>query len=243
MMKQIDGFLKKMQVHASWKNDLKKYLLLMDSSYLEYLALKRDYLPANAQLFNIFSNPKTDVDYILLGESPYPRVESANGFAFWDANVGPIWSEKGMSKAVNRATSLRNFIKMLLRAEGLLAKGFTTEMIAAIPKESLCQNLDDLFRNMLNQGFLLLNASLTWSNDKPVSWHAKNWYPFMHALLQQLLHENPNLKLLLFGKIAEKFRDLPSQQCIVAEHPYVLSFIENLDVLNFFQPLHLLIKQ
>jgi uracil-DNA glycosylase len=238
----VDDFLKKFYVHPTWYVDLKKCLAFIDMTYLDYLKENQQYLPANGQLLNAFARPKTEVQYILLGESPYPRAESANGFAFWDAKVGPIWSDKGMSKAVNRATSLRNFIKMLLRAENLLMPGFTTDAIAVIPKANLCQNLDQLFVKMLDQGFLLLNASLVWSSDKPVSWHAKNWYPFMHTLLMQLLHENPNIKLLLFGKIAEKFQYLPSQQCVVAEHPYVLSFIENQDVLRFFKPLHLLKK-
>jgi uracil-DNA glycosylase len=239
-MTSVDEFLKQFEIHPSWLGDLRKCLALMDRSYLQYLADNSGYVPADTQLFNVFSLPKTDVHFILLGESPYPREESANGFAFWDANVGSIWSDTGMSKAVNRATSLRNFIKMLLRAEGMLPPLYNKNMIAALSKDGLCQNLDDLFIKMLKQGFLLLNASLVWSSDKPVSWHAKNWYPVIHALLVQLLSENPNIRLLLFGKIAQKFKHLPSQQCIVAEHPYVLSFIENPDVLNFFKPLQLL---
>lgn len=233
-------FLTQFEIHPTWLGDLERCLSLIDKSYIDYLNENQNYLPANKQLFNVFSRPKTEVDCILLGESPYPRPQSANGYAFWDANVGAIWSDTGLSKAVNRATSLRNFIKMLLRAEDILAPSFTTDMIADIPKTNLCQYLDDLFIKMLDKGFLLLNASLVWSMDKPVSWHAKNWYPFMHALLMQLLHENPDIKLLLFGKIAQKFKALPSKQCIVAEHPYVLSFIENPDVLNFFKPLKLL---
>lgn len=235
-------FLTQFQIHPTWLGDIEQCLSLMDPNYLNYLRENQDYLPTNQQLFNVFSRPKTDVHFILLGESPYPRAQSANGYAFWDAAVGSIWSDKGLSTAVNRATSLRNFIKMLLRAEDIITPEFNTAMIAAVPKMNLYQHLDDLFNKMLSKGFLLLNASLVWSSDKPVSWHAKNWYPFMYALLRQLLYQNPTIKLLLFGKIAQQYQGLPSKQCIVAEHPYVLSFIENQDVLNFFKPLKLLKK-
>ena len=55
----------------------------------------------------------------------------ANGYAFWDAAVNELWSDNGLSKAVNRATSLRNFIKMLLVTEGALSLGKPLDAPAA----------------------------------------------------------------------------------------------------------------
>jgi len=226
-------------IHPSWEGSFHKAYEKLTKEFKKYLE-EGDYLPGKHQVFAAFSKPQTEIKIVLMGESPYPRQESANGFAFWDASVGNLWSEKGLSKAVNRATSLRNIMKMLLNAKGVLQKPFAAEAIAAISKNNFPQSLDDLFQNMLAEGFLLLNASLTWSPDKPVSWHAKNWYPFIHSLLEDLMQKCPDLEILLFGKIAEKFKDLPEQNCIVAEHPYVLSFIENPKVLAFFKPLNLL---
>lgn len=226
-------------VHPSWQKILEIAYAKLSTEFQNYLETQ-EYLPGGGAVFAAFSIPKDAVRVVLMGESPYPRIESANGYAFWDAAVDSLWSNKGLSKPVNRATSLRNIMKMLLHAQGLLQAPFTPDAIAHIAKQDMPKTLDDLFRNMLAQGFLLLNASLTWSNDKPVSWHAKNWYPFIHCILEDLLQYQALIQILLFGKIAEKFKDLPQEHCIIAEHPYVLSFIENPKVLNFFRELNLL---
>jgi uracil-DNA glycosylase len=231
--------MKNYLIHSSWDAVFEKALAKLSNEFKDYIK-NGNYLPGAEQLFAAFRIPQKDVEVILIGESPYPRIESANGYAFWDASVGSLWSEKGLSKAVNRATSLRNIMKMLLHAQGLLKPPFSPEGIAALPKQNMPQTLDELFQQMIHHGFLLLNASLSWSSDKPVSWHAKNWYPFIHCILEELLIQKPDIQILLFGKIAEKFKNLPRKNCIIAEHPYVLSFIENPEVLNFFQNLNLL---
>lgn len=235
-------FLKKIiqqTIDKSWQPDVFDALGLMSPDYLNELQSHPDWLPKSTQIFSAFSQPKNKVRFVLLGESPYPRVQSANGYAFWDNVVDNLWSSKGLTTAVNRATSLRNFIKMLLNAEGLLSKPFTAQDIVSIDKSDKVSALDELFGGMLQQGFLLLNASLIWSEDKPVRYHAKQWYPFINQILHKLL-EKPDVKFLLFGKIAQQFKSLPSERCLVAEHPYVLSFIENAEVLDFFRPLSLL---
>src|SRR5687768_2561868 len=105
-------------VHPSWHDCLNTALQQMDLTYLEKLKLTENWLPGPEKIFAAFSLPVSKVNYLLFGESPYPRPTSANGYAFWDAAVTELWSPLGMSKKVNRATSLRNFMKMLLVAEG-----------------------------------------------------------------------------------------------------------------------------
>ena len=225
-------------VHSSWQPIVMAAITKMDASYLNTLEQQDDWIPERTNIFNAFRQPKEQVRFVMLGESPYPRAQSANGYAFWDAQVGELWSEKGLSKAVNRATSLRNFIKMLLHAEGLLASPFFAHDISVLSKQGLISSIDALFNKLLSHGFLLLNASLIWSNDLPVRYHARHWYPFIHAIFESL--EDQEVKYLLFGKVAEKFKYLPQQHCLITEHPYVLSFIENPAVLDFFKPLSLL---
>ena len=42
--------------------------------------------------------------YVLFGESPYPRAQSANGYAFWDAAANSLWAEEGgLHQLLNRA--------------------------------------------------------------------------------------------------------------------------------------------
>ncbi|WP_454781271.1 uracil-DNA glycosylase family protein [Legionella sp. WA2022007384] len=225
--------------HSDWKKILITALKTMDQNYLHQLMNDENWLPGRARLFAAFSLPLAKTQYILLGESPYPRKESANGYAFWDNSVAELWSSTGLSKAVNRATSLRNWIKMMLCARGDL--GFNTSQadIALLDKKTLVQTAQQLFEGMMNKGILLLNASLVYSEGK-VPYHARQWKPFMQSLLEQLILIKPNIQLILLGKIAETAAQSKLPIGLIAEHPYNISFITNQHVIDFFKPLDLL---
>lgn len=231
------------KVDASWRPLLKTALAAMDVDYLATLATSRDWLPGPQQLLNAFTLPQAKTRYILFGESPYPRTESANGYAFWDASVTEIWSATGMTKAVNRATSLRNFIKMLLLVAGELKKNdLSQSAIAKISKAPYVKTLSELFHNLLQQGFLLLNVCPVLS-QRPVAQEAKFWHPFMSTLLTALAEQPHPPELLLFGKIAETVQQFPAARGLkhrIAEHPYNLSFIHNSSIQDFFKPFALL---
>lgn len=229
------------QAHPSWQPLLEDALAHMDPVYLQTLE-RSSWLPGSDAIFNAFSLPREHTRYVLLGESPYPRATSANGYAFWDGAVTDLWSDKGLAKAVNRATSLRNLLKMLLLIDGKLsADNLTQVAIAALPKADLIQTLPVLFERLLQQGFLLLNASLVLS-DRPVKQDAKAWLPFMLHVLRQLSAEQA-VTLILWGGIAHVIDKEPSLAHVpreIAEHPYNISFIHNPDVQDFFRPMRLL---
>jgi uracil-DNA glycosylase len=177
-------------VHPSWHDCLQQALKKIDPQYLTDLKHIPDWLPGPQKIFQAFSIPLTQVNYVLFGESPYPRPESANGYAFWDAAVHELWSATGLDKKVNRATSLRNIIKMLLIAEGILdPKHITQADIARVNKTSLIKNNEQLFQNFLKHGFLLLNTTLVLQSGSTQK-DARAWQPFMKTLLNTLL-ENP----------------------------------------------------
>lgn len=233
-------------VHPSWKECLQRGLAKIEPAYLDKLVQSQEWLPGPEKIFNAFSLPLDQVNYVLFGESPYPRHESANGYAFWDATVKELWSPTGLSKKVNRATSLRNIMKMLLVAEGSLDKNNSRqEEIAKIDKLSFVQTNNDFFNNFIRHGFLLLNATpVLQSNGSPQK-DARAWYPFIQELLACLLEKRPNVKFVLFGRIANTIDALiqhPHLEKLYAEHPYNHSFITNSEVLAFFKPLHLLRK-
>jgi uracil-DNA glycosylase len=225
--------------HPEWHDLLNNALRQLHPDYRQQLQLEHNWLPRREQLFAAFRQPLSATRFILLGESPYPRVQSANGYAFWDANVGSLWSSFGLSKEVNRATSLRNMLKMLLHARGDLQHDFSQQAIAQLDKTHLISTVDELFTAFIQRGFLLLNASLVYSEGK-VPYHARQWQPFMHHLLTQLAECNPDLRLILFGKIAAKIPETARFQRLQAEHPYNISFITNAEVIDFFKPLDLL---
>ena len=222
-----------------WQPLVQDALQSMAPAYLDALSQHQDWLPGWPNLFAAMRQPLASSRYLLIGESPYPRKASANGYAFWDAAVGTIWAKTGFSSALNRATSLRNFIKMLLHARGDLLEDFSQTAIARIDKSLLVETLDDLFQNLLNKGFILLNSSLVFE-PKRVNHHVKHWQPFMKTLCRSLKEELPELKLILLGRLAGQNMDRGLFDTLVAEHPYQLSFIQNPEVLSFFKPLKVL---
>jgi len=232
------------KIHPSWLPIVEKALTKVDSHYIQDLAKNPNWLPGADNIFSAFSLPLNQTRYILFGESPYPRPESANGYAFWDANVSDIWSDNGLAKPVNRATSLRNIMKMLLVSQSLLDGDNTSQQaIAGVDKQHLVQTLDQLFGHLLQQGFLLLNASLALLGGYKVNHHAKMWLGFMESILTSLKESKPNIQLVLLGNIAKVIQKMPvaqNFQQIVAEHPYNISFINNPNILNFFKSFDLL---
>lgn len=245
--------------HPSWHACLQSGLIAMMESDPEYLAqLANDrFLPEGGRVFAAFSMPLDDVRHVLVGEGPYPRAESATGFCFMDGAVHALWSEKGLSKPVNRATSLRNFMKMLLVADGqLLVEKTGGESVAPIARRALdeeallIRSREELQQNMIRQGFLLLNATLVYRPDVSPRKEARAWQPFLQAIfntLKRYADQNslPLPTLVLWGKVAERLAQLSVTEAfphVVSEHPYNLSFIASSKMQDFFGPMKLLEK-
>lgn len=238
------------RAHASWQPHLREgleALALANPDYLPALAMD-DYLPTQQRLFAAFALPLSDVRYVLVGEGPYPRAESATGVCFMDGAVGSLWCESGLSKPVNKATSLRNFMKMLLVADGQLSADDTGGSAMAPVAARACANgsiqtLAQLQDNLTARGFLLLNASLVFRSHVAPVIDAKAWLPFLQTVLGALGQQDPAPTLVLWGKIAEQLKKLPgvekfSQVC--SEHPYNLSFIQHAGMQELFGPMGLL---
>jgi uracil-DNA glycosylase len=239
---------------ASWLPILHRGLAALaaaDPAYLPALA-QHHYLPTENRLFAAFAKPLDSVRYVLVGEGPYPRAESATGVCFMDGAVGALWSEAGLSKQVNRATSLRNFMKMLLVADGRLPADATSgAALAPVSAKARAagsgwiQTLPDLQENLIAHGFLLLNAALVFRPHVPPVKDAKAWRPFLQVVLAALAAKAPAPTLVLWGKIAEQLQALPEAASLpqaVAEHPYNLSFIGNADMQRLFGAMQLLRK-
>ncbi|MDQ9171473.1 uracil-DNA glycosylase [Oxalobacteraceae bacterium R-40] len=245
---------------ASWRPILLDGLQAMMEENPAYLPtlVNEDYLPSRGWMFGAFTQPLPNVHYVLVGEGPYPREESATGVCFMDGAVKELWSEKGLSKPVNRATSLRNFMKMLLVTEGYLSIEKTSGDALAIvaekalhPENNFIQTLPDLQENLTRHGFLLLNASLVYRPNVPPLKEAKAWQPLLQKVLCALAdHADTHAKtpptLVLWGKVAELLSSIPENSRFpkaISEHPYNLSFISNPVMQALFGPMRLLQKQ
>lgn len=235
----MNSLLPPSSCHPEWENILSDCFEQIDKEYIKQLAADSNWLPGRDKLLAAFSLAFSQTKYVLLGESPYPRAESANGFAFWDNAVGSLWSHEGFSKPVNKATSLRNWMKMLLVARGDLGVDTSQLQISRIDKSKLVQTAEQFFTGMMDKGILLLNASLVYSPGK-VPFHARHWKPFIQQLFKAIVHKNPNVQFILFGKFAAGISLDTSAIALACEHPYNVSFIKNPRVLEFFKPLDLL---
>jgi uracil-DNA glycosylase len=234
------------RVDESWEETLKKCLSAFDSEYLEFLKNDTGYIPKKGSIFNTFVTlPKDRVKYILFGQDPYPRAESATGYAFIDGRVEAIFSPKGLSKDVNRATSLRNFIKMALVADGRLnCDNLSQDAIAKIKKDDLINSIDQLRLNFEKNGVLLLNTALIFTSKNESKSHIKSWIFFIKNLLKELKEQNPTL--ILFGTFAKDMKkrfDLDSFETVELKHPYNHSFICDDVAIKTFGKMKLLQKE
>ena len=208
-----ESFLSAIELAApSWRPVLKHGLETMNAvepAYLPSLA-QDEYLPTQARLFAAFAQPLEQVRYVLVGEGPYPREQSATGFCFMEGAGDEVWSEQGVSKRVKRATSLRNFMKMLMVAEGLLLNAalvFRPEVAPAKDAKA--------WRPLIK---VVLESLLERSEQPPptlVLW----------GKIAQWLEE------------LEPVAGFPKA---VAEHPYNLSFIAHSGMQRLFGPMKLL---
>lgn len=262
MATQFPQFIEQalLQVHSSWLSILREGLEAVYQKNPQYLSdlAQSQFMPTEHRLFAAFSIPFHEVRYVLVGEGPYPREASATGYCFMDGAVELLWSEQagaGLSKAVNRATSLRNFMKMLLVAEGYLKADQTgiadLSLIALQARKinsSMIQTMADLQNQFLKNGFLMLNAALVFRADVAPAKDAKAWEPLLESVMQALFKRDQAntsnaVKLILWGKIADQLSHIPAVQAlpkIKSEHPYNLSFIANEEMQNFFKPLKFL---
>jgi uracil-DNA glycosylase len=231
--------------HDSWKEILSNAYEALDPEYKDFLEKDTGYFPTKENYFNAFKTlARYEVKYILFGQDPYPRKVSAGGYAFIDTNVKEVFSQTGLSKEVNRATSLRNFVKMALLQRGDLSSDDTSQdAVAKVNKTELISNIEELRANFEKNGVLLLNTALIFTDKKSSSKHIKAWQPFMQTLLNELESDVP--KLILFGthaKALKKELSLDKFETIELEHPYNHTFISNPKAHELFGMMKLLEK-
>ena len=230
---------------SSWCPLLDEAYASLSQEYRTFLESNTDYFPKKENYFNAFKTlAREDVKYILFGQDPYPREQSAGGYAFIDTNVKTLFLSKGLSKEVNKATSLRNFMKMALVASGgLTIEDTSQEAIIQVDKSQMIDSIDALRQNFEKNGVLLLNTALIFEDKKSSNKHVKAWRNFMQTLLKGL--ETEDIKLILFGSHAKelkKYLPLEKFDSIELEHPYNHTFIANTKALKLFGEMRLLEK-
>lgn len=234
-----------LHVEPSWQDIIEYAYEGLRPEYREFLEKNRGYFPDFDNFLNAFKTLSLDkTKYILFGQDPYPREQSAIGYAFIDGAVQKLFSQKGFSTEVNKATSLRNFMKMLLVAERRLdVEDLSQTAIARIDKTGFIDSIDELRYNFEANGVLLLNTALVFTSKEESKVHVKAFETFVDRVLECL--SKKGITLILFGAMAKELKkrfdieDFPREETL---HPYNISFIHDASVQKLFQPMRLLYR-
>ena len=186
----------------AWESFLRPYLDL-EKFYNDLRNFIKDYdliIPRREQIFNVFNYmTPADVRCVLYGEDPYPRLSSACGVAFWDREINS-WHDK------TNGNSLKNMLKALLVAEKLANYRTTIAECRTIAASNSLKSPSELFEHWLQQGVLLLNTALTFSDQQSKAAHFNFWQPFHKALIKALNgHSGPYY--VLWGKKAQNWEN------------------------------------
>ncbi len=190
-----------MRLPREWELFLKDFLQL-EEFYRKLDAFVRQFdsiLPEPEKIFNVFHKvPPARVCCVLYGEDPYPRRESANGIAFWDAQI-TSWEDRTVGN------SMKNILKALLVTHGLATYQTPIAHCRQIAREQGLRSPGALFEFWLSKGVLLINAALTFSSPQHKKKHTDFWLPFHQSLIEALNSQGASPFYILWGKKALRF--------------------------------------
>ena len=153
--------------------------------------------PPRELIFNAFHQTRYhDVKVVILGQDPYHNDGQAHGLSF------------SVPRGVSLPPSLRNIYREL------------EDDLGASP------GLDGDLHHWAKQGVLLLNTVLTVEAHQPHSHRKKGWEDFTDAVIQKLVERKSPIAFVLWGKPAQKKKDLiliPPHCIIESAHPSPLS--------------------
>ncbi len=188
-----------MRLGYEWERFLEPYLSL-EQWYIELDAFVNRFpqiMPIRSKIFSVFTYMKPEqVRVVLYGEDPYPRIRSANGVAFWDAEI-VSWDDK------TNGNSLKNILKALLVHRGLATYETPLSECRRIAAQHGVVSPPELFRLWLNQGVLLVNTALTFSQKEDKKTHFNFWLSFHLALIEALNKRKESPVYILWGKKAQ----------------------------------------
>ena len=153
--------------------------------------------PPRELIFNAFHQTRYhDVKVVILGQDPYHNDGHAHGLSF------------SVPRGVSLPPSLRNIYREL------------EDDLGASP------GLDGDLHHWAKQGVLLLNTVLTVEAHQPHSHRKNGWEDFTDAVIQKLVERESPIAFVLWGKPAQKKKDLiliPPHCIIESAHPSPLS--------------------
>ena len=175
---------------------------LLEIAVKEVIATGVKSCPDSAdKILKAFNVDPNDVKCLVMGQDPYMQPGISTGYAF--ANLGDKWQP-----------SLQIIVRELEKEYQL---------------SDLAQRFDGSLQHWVNQGILLLNASLSCEQWKPNS-HKEIWKPFMTELINKLNYlkvtreSMSSLVFVMLGKEAQSFTPIIQKEwhyIIYRYHPAV----------------------
>ena len=232
--------------HCSWVELLFDALENLDTDFLDRLESNTDWLPGPDRCFAAFSVPRCAVTVVWLGESPYPRAESATGLSFYDGQVQNLFRRNGELSSMG--TSIRNILKAWFVATRRLTNNNTNQAaIRRMRKNNLIVEMSELFNRGQDHGWLWLNATLSFwpepNEAQPgLSLQVCKWLPLVETVLRDASRRRA--RVVLLGKFAEEFAYMVNNP-LIAPHPAKRNqdFVRNREIQSFLGEWRCLIEQ
>jgi len=180
--------LENLNIHKSWYELFDKELNNSLEKVINYLQ-DSNFTPELDIIFNTFLIPVSKVKVVIVGQDPYPQPNYATGLAF----------------AVPTQDHDRPSLKII-----------RNELFRCYGDITIDVNLDRTLNSWLNQGIMLLNASLTCEMYKSNT-HSKIWRPFIIEVFKYL--KDKNIVYALLGSKAQSFKKYINGQVIETYHP------------------------
>ena len=190
------------KIEASWKNVLQKefeqpYFQDIVSFLKHEKQAGKTIYPPGAFIFHAFDvTPFDNVKLVILGQDPYHNPHQAHGLAF------------SVQQGVQPPPSLVNIYKEIHIDLGL-----------PIPTHGHLEK-------WAKQGVLLLNASLTVEENKPMSHSKIGWHHFTDDVIRIISERKEHVVFLLWGAFAKSKQELIDRSkhlILTAAHPSPLS--------------------
>ena len=194
---------KKLEI-SDWDDKLRSFLLgsemdkVLDTLLKDAMDGKR-FTPPMKHIFRAFEEcPYDKVNVVIIGQDPYPQIETADGLAF------------SCSIKDKPEVSLQHIFKAIKES---------------VPEELQDPNPTNNLDRWAKQGVLLLNSAFTCTIGKPGT-HYLLWRPFLVNVIDSLIWNKPDIVYVFLGKKAQDYMDLiPDTGCKIAvEHPAAAAY-------------------
>jgi uracil-DNA glycosylase len=192
-----------MRLPLSWEIWLDRYIGFKEfyAKLDEFVSNQEPVIPDKSLIFNVFHRMRPEeVNCVLFGEDPYPRITSANGIAFWDQEI-QSWNDK------TNGNSLKNILKAILISKNEAVYNSSINQCRETAERIGFKTPPELFESWLGQGVFLVNVSLTFSSAAAKKAHFDFWKPFHSAVIHSLNVRTKSPYYILWGRKAQKWEE------------------------------------